>query len=270
MRKYTGLLLCLVLVIVACQPNTNNKTLRVGTSSGPDVELMRVVQDVAQQQFHLPITVIEFSDYTLPNAAVNDGSIDANIFQHQPYLDATIKDRHYKLVTVGKTFVYPMGLYSKQLKDLTALPDKAVVAIPNDPSNEARSLLLLQQAKLLVLKDNIGINATVHDIVQNPKQLIIKELDAAQLPRVLDDVALAAINTNYAIPANLYPNRDALFVEDTSSPYANIIVTSAAKANDPRIQQLVKAYQSAAVIAKAKELFQDQAIAAWDQEKSSE
>lgn len=250
------------LSLLACQPHDKN-TLRIGTISGPETELMQVTQEVAKKQFGLNIQIIEFSDYIEPNAALNDHDIDANMFQHQPYLDQQIKDKKYDLVTIGKTFIYPMGIYSTKIKNIHQLKQGATVGLPNDPSNEARALLLLQKAKLITLKKDAGILATPNDIVDNPKQLQFKELDAAQLVRTLTDVDIAIINTNYAIPAGLTPKKDAIFLEGKDSPYANIIVIRRDEMNDPRMKQLVAAFQSDAVRKAAQRIFKNQAIPAW-------
>jgi D-methionine transport system substrate-binding protein len=228
----------------------------------PETELMQTAQAEAKKM-GLNIRIIEFTDYLQPNAALNDGSIDANMFQHQPFLDQQIKDKHYDLVSVGKTFVYPMGLYSEKITALSQLKDNAVIGIPNDPSNEGRALLLLQKANLITLKKSASRYATPVDILTNPKQLVFKELDAAQLARSLPDLDLAAINTNYAIPAGLSPTKNALFIEDKDSPYANIIVIRKDELKDPRIQQLLSAFQSAAVLNTAHKLFKGEAIQAW-------
>jgi len=250
------------LTVSACHSHDKN-TLKVGTISGPETVLMQTAQQVAKDKYGLNMEIVEFSDYIQPNAALNDGSIDANMFQHKPYLDQQIKDHHYKLIAIGKTFVYPMGIYSFKFKDLNAVPTGAFVAIPNDPSNEGRALLLLQKAKLITLKKSTGLYATPSDIDSNPKQLKFKELDAAILARTLPDVALAVINTNYAIPAGLSPTKNAIFLEGKDSPYANLIVIREDESQDPRMQQLVFAFQSDAVKEAANKIFNGQAIAAW-------
>ncbi|MDX1900500.1 MAG: MetQ/NlpA family ABC transporter substrate-binding protein [Gammaproteobacteria bacterium] len=247
--------------LTACQQNDN--ALRVGTITGPETQLVEVAQQIALDQYGLKIKIIPFADYLQPNTALNEGSIDANIFQHQPWLDQQNQDHHYQLISIAKGFIYPMGLYPGKTKTLSALPHGAVIAIPNDPSNEGRALLLLQKAGLIQLSKKAGIYATPADIIANPKGLTFKELDAAQLTRSLADVDLAAINTNFAIEANLYPNRDALFHENNDSIYANIIVIRANEKNDPRIQQLVDAFHSDAVVKEADKIFHGQAIRAW-------
>lgn len=254
----------LLLTLTACQqkPEAAN-VIKVGTMAGPDEQMLEVAKNVAKKQFGLDVQIISFSDYTLPNTALNDGSIDANIFQHQPYLDAAIKANNYQLAAIGKTFIFPMGIYSKKYKSVTEIPNNAVVAVPNDPSNESRALLLLSNAGLITLKPNAGINATPIDIVNNPKKLKIKELDAAQLPRVLPDVAIAVINNNYAIPAGLNPTKDAIYLEKTDSPYANIIVVRTADKNQPKLIDLVKVMHSPEVLAESKKIYAGQAIPAW-------
>lgn len=248
--------------LTACG-SQNKNTLKVGTISGPETELMEVAKQVAKTKYNLDVQIIEFTDYIQPNAALNDGSIDANMFQHQPYLAQQIKDRHYALVAIGKTFVYPMGIYSRKIKNLQDLPMNAVISIPNDPSNEGRALLLLQKAGLIKLKNPTDLFAMPRDIVFNPKQIRFEELDAAQLTRSLPDVSAAVINTNYAVPAGLSPSKDSIFHEGADSPYANIIVIRTDKQNDPRLRLLVAAFQSPEVIDAAKKIFNDQAIPAW-------
>lgn len=247
----------------ACSDKTPKDAIRVGTISGPETVLMRVAKQVAKKQYGLDVKIIAFSDYNTPNIALNDGSLDANAFQHLPYLQAQIKAGGYKIVPIGKTFIYPMGLYSKRIQKLSQLKSGDEIAIPNDPSNEARALLLLQDAGLIRLKKGVSTNATPVDIISNPKELKFIELGAPELPRALADVTMAAINTTYAIPSGLSPSKDALFVEPSRSPYANIIVVRAQDRNNPKLKKLVKAFQSKAVVEKAKALFGDGAVPAW-------
>jgi len=254
--------LSLFTLLIACGSHDKN-TLKVGTISGPETDLMQVAKQVAKDKYGLNVKIIEFTDYTQPNASLNDGSIDANMFQHQPYLDQQIKDHHYPLIAIGKTFVYPMGIYSNKIKTLQQIPTGGIISIPNDPSNEGRALLLLQKAGLITLKKSAGLFATPVDIENNSKKLKFEELDAAQLARSLPDVSAAVINTNYAVPAGLSPTKDAIYTEGTDSPYVNIIVIRTDEANDPRMKQLVSALQSDEVKAAAKKIFNDQAIAAW-------
>ncbi|HLD16280.1 MAG TPA: MetQ/NlpA family ABC transporter substrate-binding protein [Coxiellaceae bacterium] len=253
----------LVFTLTACSSSEPSNVIKVGVIAGPEAQLMEVAKVEAKKCYGLNVKIIQFSDYNTPNIALNDGSLDANMFQHQPYLDAQIEARHYSLVSIGKVFVYPMGLYSSKIHSLAELQSGDKIAIPNDPSNEARALLLLQEAQLIQLKPGADSNATPLDIASNPKNLTIIALDAAQLPRALNDVSLAVINSNFAIPAGLSPTQDALFMEGADSPYANIIVVRTKDENKPALQDLVKALHSQAVVDKAHELFGEDAIPAW-------
>lgn len=253
-------LVVLSIFLVACSKPAPN-SLTIGTISGPETELVEVAQKVAEERYGLNIKIIEFNDYNLPNEALHDGSLDANVYQHQPYLTAANKAHGYDLIAIGKTFVYPTGLYSSKIKSLNALPKHALIAIPNDPSNELRALLLLQKAGLIKLKKSTF--ASISDITKNPKQFRFKELDAAQLPRVLADVDAAVINTNFAIPAGLRPAKDALLLEDKNSPYANLIVVRPNNDKQEQLALFVKAMNSTEVKEKARALFGDAAILAW-------
>lgn len=250
----------LLLALVACNKPTPN-TLVVGTISGPETELVEVAQKVALERYGLNVKIVEFNDYNLPNEALQDGSLDANIYQHLPYLEAASKAHGYHLEAIGKTFVYPTGLYSKKYQTLKQLPQNAIIALPNDPSNEARALLLLKKAGLITVKKNQL--ASVRDIDANPHGFRFKELDAAQLPRVLEDVDGAIINTTFALPAGLSPSRDALLVENKHSPYANLIVIRQGSDKKAQLALFVKAMNSQEVKNKAKTLFGDAAIPAW-------
>lgn len=258
--KRTCAVLALSLTLLGCGKKDPN-TLVVGTIAGPETELVDVAQKVALDNYGLTIKIVEFSDYNLPNEALMDGTLDANIYQHLPYLEAASKAHGYHFDVIGKTFVYPTGLYSAKIKSLKALPDQALIALPNDPSNEARALLLLQKAGLITLKSTQ--NSTIRDVAGNPKKLRFKELDAAQLPRVLADVDAAVINTTFAIPAGLSPSRDALFIENKDSPYANLIVIRQDSDKKAQLALLVKALNSKEVKDKAHQLFGDAAIVAW-------
>lgn len=257
----TILLACTL--VTGCGEKRGENEVIVGTIAGPETELMETAKKYAADELNLNIKIVEFNDYALPNKALADHSIDANVFQHQSYLDAATKANNYHFAVIGSTFIYPMGVYSKKYKKLDEVPNGATVAIPNDPSNEARALLLLKKAKLITLKPQTETTATLQDIVTNPKNLQFKELDAAQLPRALEDVDLAAINTNYAMLAGLMPSTDALAIENSTSPYANVIVVRDTDTDDPRLINLVRALHSKLVIDKANELFKGQAIIAW-------
>ncbi len=257
-----GFVLIFSVFLTACK-SEKSQVIKVGTIDGPETELVEIAAKVAEKNAGLKVEIVAFSDYSTPNAALSEGSIDANVFQHQPFLDDQIKAHSYQFAVIGKTFIYPVGIYSQKIKDISQVPNNAKVAIPNDPSNEARALLLLQKAQLITLKPNTDVKATILDIATNPKHLKIIELDAAQLPRSLNDVDLAVINTNYASVIGLSPLKDAIFHEQADSPYANIIVVRAKDANDPRFQHLIEALHSEEVKQEAKKLFGDNAIPAF-------
>lgn len=266
LRFFTKILIGIVIsifLLTACHKDKSRHDIKVGTIAGPETQLMETAKAVAAKEYNLNIKIVQFTEYMAPNEALADGSIDANVFQHLPYLEEAIKANNYKIVSLGRTFVYPIAIYSKKIKLLSELKDGAVVAIPNDPSNEARALLLLAKANLITLNPKSKALVSLAEITANPKKLQIKEMNAAQLPRILDDVDLAVINTNYASLAGLLPSRDGLFIESADSPYANIIAVRAADKDKPELQQLVKALQSKPVLEKAVELFKGQAIPAW-------
>lgn len=226
--------------------HADDQVVKVGTVSGPDAQVWSVVQKVAKRE-GLNVKVIEFNDYVQPNAALDAGDLDANSFQHQPYLDSQVKQRGYKIVTAGLTYISPIGVYSKKLKSLNDLSAGAKVAVPNDPSNENRALLLLQSKGVIKLRAGAGTNgnnATPLDVAANPKNVKLVELDAAQLPRALGDVDAAVINTNYALAAGMQPTKDAIALEDIRSPYANVIAVRIQDKDKPWVKKLVAAYQS--------------------------
>lgn len=240
----------------------SGRPLRVGVTAGPHAQLMEVAAKVAARD-GLEIKIIEFSDYIQPNAALAQGDLDANSYQHQPFLDQQVKDRGYKIVSVAQTVVFPIGMYSRKLKSLKDLPAGGKLAIPNDPTNGGRVLLLLQHEGLIKLRPDAGLKATPVDVVDNPKKLRLIELDAAQLPRSLDDVDAAAINTNFAIQAGLSPTRDAIAMESAESPYANLIAVREADKDKPEIQKLVRAYRSPEVKAFVEEQFKGALVPTW-------
>ncbi|MBR2774246.1 MAG: MetQ/NlpA family ABC transporter substrate-binding protein [Selenomonadaceae bacterium] len=222
---------------------TSEVTLKIGATPVPHAELLEEIKPDLKAQ-GITLEIVEFNDYVQPNIALNDKELDANFFQHEPYLNDFVKEhKDVKLKNAGGVHIEPMGIYSKKIKDLKELADGATVSIPNDPTNGGRSLLLLQKAELLKLKDGVNETATVQDIVDNPKNLVIQEVEAAQLPRTLEDVDISIINTNFAMNADLNPMRDALFIEDKTSPYVNIIAVREDENRD-EIKTLVKSLQS--------------------------
>jgi len=238
------------------------ETIKVGVTGGPHAQVMEAVKKVAAKS-SLDIRIIEFSDYVQPNAALAAGDLDANSYQHDPYLQAQVKDRGYKLIKVAETVTFPMGVYSKRVKSLAELNPGARVAIPNDPTNGGRALLLLQKQGVLKLRADAGLKATPLDIVDNPRKLKIVELDAAQIPRSLGDVDAAVINTNFAMEAGLKPKQDAIAIEGPNGPYANIIAIREADRNKPWVAQLVAAYHSAEVKQFIEGKFGGAVVAAW-------
>ena len=220
-----------------------DKEIKIGVTAGPHCQIMEQFKKIAEKD-GLKIKVIEFSDYVQPNAALQSGELDANSYQHKPYLDAQIKDRGYKFVVAADTVNFPIGIYSKKLKKIEDLKEGARFGLPNDPTNGGRVLLLLQANGLIKLKDNVGLKATPLDVVAYPKKLKFVELDAAQLARSLDDLDAAAINTNFAISAGLSPKTDSIALESAKNPYVNILVVREADKNQPWVGKLVKAYHS--------------------------
>lgn len=219
--------------------------LKVAATPVPHAEILNFVKPRLRAE-GIELQVKEFSDYVQPNMAVADKQLDANFFQHQPYLDSFNRDRKTNLIVVpnGKVHVEPFGAYSSKIKNFKDLKDGAAVAIPNDPSNGGRALILLAKQRLITLKDPSSLTPTPLDVVENPKKLKFRELEAPLLPRALPDVDLALINTNYAIEAKLNPTQDALFIEGADSPYTNIVAARADRAKDPAIAKLMEALHS--------------------------
>ncbi len=240
----------------------NADTLKVGTVAGPETDVMKVAIDLAEEKYDLDVEIIEFTDYVTPNAALADGSLDANAFQHEPYMQSMVNDRGYDFAVAGYTFVYPIGAYSEKFDSIETLPDGAQIALPNDPSNEGRSLILMHNKGLITLNDPTNLEATPIDIAENPHDFRFREIEAAQLPRVLPDVDMAFINNTFAQPAGLSLD-DALIKEGPESPYVNLIVVRGGDEDREDIRQLVDAYQSEAVIEKADELFKGSAVPGW-------
>ena len=227
----------------AAQSSDKKVVLKVGATPVPHAEILNEIKPLLAKD-GIDLQIIEFTDYVKPNLSLNDKEIDANFFQHEPYLKKFAADRKLDLVNLVAVHIEPMGVYSKKLKDIKSVPDGAKVAIPNDPTNGGRALNILAKAGLIKLKDGVDISATVGDIVENPKNLKITEAEAAMLPRTLDDVDLAVINSNFAMEAKLNPTKDALFIEPKDSPYANIVAVRKGDENRKEIQALKKALTS--------------------------
>ena len=237
----------LLTAIAACAAfSAQAETLNVAATPVPHAEILEFVKPaLAKEGVELKVRV--FTDYVQPNLQVQQKNLDANFFQHQPYLDEFNKSRGTELVSIAGVHVEPFGAYSSKVKNLSELNEGAQVVIPNDATNGGRALLLLQKTGLISLKPEAGITATVKDIADNPKNLKIRELEAATLPRVLNQVDLALINTNYALEAKLNPTKDALAIEGSDSPYVNILVVRADRKDDAALQKLAKALNSAEV-----------------------
>ncbi|MBB3109858.1 D-methionine transport system substrate-binding protein [Paenibacillus phyllosphaerae] len=222
---------------------TEEVTLKVGASPVPHAEILKHIAPALKEQ-GVNLEVVEFTDYVQPNVQLYEKEIDANFFQHVPYLDQFNKDKGYDLVSVAPVHLEPFGAYSKKVKTADELKEGAKVVIPNDPSNAGRALALMAANGLITLKDGVGVAGTVADITENPKKLEITEVEAAMLPRLLDEVDLALINTNYALEADLVPTTDALFIEGNDSPYANVLVARPDNKESDAIKKLVAALQS--------------------------
>jgi D-methionine transport system substrate-binding protein len=247
MKRITVILILLLTASFAFAAGSQEKqddgVLTVGATPEPHAQMLSLVaSDLAEEG--ITLKVIEFTDYVTPNEALESGQIDANFFQHLPYMNSFNEEKGYHLVNAGGVHIEPVALYSNAYTDLAQLPDGASIAIPNDPTNEGRALLLLQSAGLIKLKEQAGITATPLDIAENPRNITFREIEAASLPRVLDDVDAAVINGNYAIPAGLSASSDGLAVEGADSPYVNIITVKQGDERSPEIRALVKALQS--------------------------
>ena len=221
-------------------------TIKVGATPEPHAKILEFVKEKLAAE-GVNLEVIVFNDYVQPNVQVYEKQLDANFFQHVPYLDEFNAKKGYDLVKVTGVHIEPIGAYSSKISAIEELKDGAKVAIPNDATNGGRALALLAKHNLITLKDGVGILATVQDIADNPKKLEIVELEAATLPRVLPDVDVAVINTNYALEAGLVPTRDALFIEESDSPYVNILVSRPDNKDDDAIRKLAAALNSAEV-----------------------
>ena len=238
-----GGLLCTGLLLSCAKKENQQNVLTVAASPEPHKAILElVVADLAKENITLKIT--EFTDYITPNDAVETGEQDANFFQHVPYMESFNKEHGYHLASVGAVHIEPLALYSQKYTSLSELKSGDMIAIPNDPTNEARALLLLAAQNIITLRADAGLAATPQDITENPLKLVFREIEAATLPRILADVAAAVINGNYAIPAGLSASKDGLLVEGKDSPYANVIAVKQGNENDPRIQALLKALQS--------------------------
>ena len=256
------------LAIVGCgekDTTAPQDKIKVGVIMGSELTVAEVAKKVAKDKYNLDVQLEVFTDYVIPNEALNRGDIDANAFQHKPFLDEQIKTRGYKLVAVGNTFVYPIAGYSKKIKSIDELKAGDTIALPNDPTNLGRSLLLLEKQKFITLKSGSNLLPTLLDVESNPKNLKLIELEAPQLPRSLDDkqITIAVINTAYSSQIDLVPTRDGIFVEDKDSPYVNLIVAREDNQNAENVKKFVQAFQSDEVMAAADKEFKGGAVKGW-------
>jgi D-methionine transport system substrate-binding protein len=238
------------------------ETIRVGVTAGPHAEITEVVKKVAAQR-GLEIKIVEFTDYVVPNQALALKDLEANSFQHEPYLKNQLSKTGWNIVKVANTIASPQGVYSKKYKNLAELPEGARIAIANDPSNGARGLMILALHGAIKLKDPNNVASTIADITENPKKLRFVELDAAQLPRSLQDVDVVSINNNYAVQAGLNPATDAIAREAADGPWTNIIAVREEDKDKPWVKQFVDAYHSDEVKAFLDKRFKGTYIATW-------
>ena len=244
MNKFLAVSLLAMLALAACgKPAADDSKLVVAATAVPHAEILQVAKPLLEKE-GVRLDVRVFNDYVQPNDQLVQKQVDVNYFQTEPYLDAYNRDRKTDLVTVTGVHIEPFGAYSRRVKSLDELPQGADVVIPNDPSNNSRALILLHTAGVIELKDPTNALSTQRDITANPKGLKFRELDSAMLPRVLDQVDLALINTNYALDAGLKPTEDALAIESSDSPYVNFLVSRTDNRNDPRVQKLARALTS--------------------------
>ena len=258
MKKWLALAATAVLgaslLISGCGSSTNNasssgassskaEVLKVAANPVPHAEILNQIKPLLAKE-GVDLQVIEFTDYIQPNMALSSNEVDANFFANVPYQNNFNKDHGTNFVSFTPVHIEPLAIYSQKIKDLKDLPNGAKVAIPSDPTNSARALLLLQSAGLVTLKDPTGLTNTPFDVTSNPKNIQITELEAAQIPRSIQDLDAAVINANYALPAGLNPTKDGLFVEKADSPYANLLSVNPGDENKPAIQKLAKALQS--------------------------
>ena len=258
MKKILVLLVALALFVVSCG---KGEKLKVGATPVPHGEFLKLVKDDLKKQ-GVDLEIVEFNDYILPNKALADKSIDANFFQHVPYMEDFAKRNNIPLVSVGNVHLEPMALYSKKIKNIKDLKPNDTLIIPNDPTNGGRALILLDKAGIIKLKDNKKLDSTTKDIVSNPKKIKIVTLSNEQIAPRLVEVAGAIINSNFAINAGVTKN-EIILQEDKNSPYANVVTVLKGNENDPRIQKLMKALQSEKVKKYIEEKYEGRIIPAF-------
>lgn len=257
MKKFISLSIVLLTVSAlfagGAKETTSSNKIVVGATPEPHAAMLNLVKEDLEKQGY-DLEIVEFTDYVTPNEALESGEIDANFFQHLPYLETFNKEHNTHLVTAGGIHVEPIALYSKSVTSLDELENGSTIAIPNDPTNEGRALLLLESANLIKLKENAGLEATPFDIAENPKKFKFQEIEAATLPRIIGDVDAAIINGNYAIPAGLIATKDGLLIEGAQSPYVNVIAIKEGN-ESAKIDALVEALKSEKVASWVKDKY---------------
>ncbi|MCF3942696.1 MetQ/NlpA family ABC transporter substrate-binding protein [Oceanobacillus alkalisoli] len=235
--------------------------LTVGVTAGPHEEILEKVKELAAEE-DLTIEIVSFSDYVMPNVSLSEEELDLNSFQTEPFFDHMNEERGLDLVKVADTVTFPMGIYSDKITDIADLEDGASIALPSDPTNSGRALLLFEQAGLITLEEGLGVNATVNDIAENEHNYEFIELDPAQIPRQLGEVDIAAINSNFAMDAGLVPGEDSIFIEQDST-FVNLIAVRAENEDDPAVQQFIDIYQSEEVEQFVEETYQGSILTGW-------
>ncbi|TMW71263.1 MetQ/NlpA family ABC transporter substrate-binding protein [Alteribacter natronophilus] len=236
--------------------------LRIGVTAGPHEQILEKVQEVAADK-GLDIEIEVFTEYVMPNIALDEGELDANSFQHTPYLENFRNERNLDIVSVADTVNFPMGIYSEELSDVSELQEGDSVGLPNDPTNGARALMLFEEAGLITLEEDAGTEATVNDIADNPLDLNFVELEASQLPRQLNELSAATINTNFAVEHGYVPTEDSIFIEPEDSPWFNVIAVREENKDDAVIETLIEAYHSEEVKQFIEEEFQGSVVTSW-------
>lgn len=262
------LVLVFALVFTGCgnQSDSNQgaerEKLKIGISAGHEEEIWAKVKELVAKD-GVDLDIITFNDYVQPNLALAEGNLDANAFQHLPYLEQFNKDHKLDIVRIADTLNYPMGIYSEKVKAISEIKEGDTLGLPNDPTNGARALILFERAGLIKLKEGVGIKATVQDIAENPLKLKFKELEAPFIPKALGDLTAAVINTNFAVENGLIPTKDSIFIEPNDSPWVNIIAVNAKDKDKAVFQKVIKAYHSDEVKQLVKEKFGDFIVPAW-------